>query len=151
MFNHRSDSAEGKINTLIGKGSVVEGTLRVDSSARVDGKVKGKLFVADNLTLGPNGELEAEVEAKKAIIGGKVRGNLKISERVELGSKAVVEGDIVTKSLSIEEGAIFDGQSLMKGGRISLRSKEERIGPGGIAEDKGGRKEGGGGGKGSAG
>ncbi len=147
MFNHKPDSAEGKINTLIGKGSVVEGTLRVESSARIDGKVKGKIFVTDNLTLGPNGVVEADVEVKRAIIGGKVKGNLKASEKVELGAKAVVEGDISTKSLIIEEGAIFDGQSLMKGGRGSLRPKEERVGPGGITENKEGRKEGRGGGR----
>ncbi len=147
MFNHKQDSGEGKINTLIGKGSVVEGTLRVESSVRIDGRVQGKIFVSDSLTLGPNGVIEADVEVKRAIIGGKVRGNLKASERVELGTKAVVEGDITTKSLIIEEGAIFDGQSLMKGGKISLRTKEERIGQGGIGEDKRGGKGGGGGDK----
>ncbi len=147
MFNHKPDSGGGKINTLIGKGSVVEGTLRVESSARVDGKIKGKVYVTDTLTLGPNGVLEADVEVKRAIIGGRVKGNLKASERVELGAKAVVEGDVITKSLIIEEGAVFDGQSLMKGGRVSLRPREEKVGPEGIARDKEGRREGKGAGK----
>lgn len=147
MFNHKSDSGEGKINTLIGKGSMVEGTLRVESSARVDGKVKGKVYVTDTLTLGPNGVVEADVEVKRAIIGGRMKGNLKASERVELGAKAVVEGDVITKSLIIEEGAVFEGQSLMKGGRVSLRPKEERVGSEGITGDKEGRSGGRGGNK----
>lgn len=102
------------MNTIIGKGSVIEGTLEVEGEIRIDGTVKGKISSTESLTIGNGGIVEADLNTKVAVIGGNVIGNVFALEKIELQSKAVVEGDITTKNLVVEEGAILHGKCSMK-------------------------------------
>ncbi len=114
-MSDRNMKNEGKLDTIIGRGTRVEGTIKVEGATRIDGYVSGKLESNDIVTIGPGGEVKAEVKAKTIIVGGKVEGNLEATEKIELQSKAELLGDLVSKSLLIEHGAIFHGQSNMKG------------------------------------
>jgi cytoskeletal protein CcmA (bactofilin family) len=105
---------EGRIETIIGKGTTVEGTINIDGATRIDGTVIGKLVANDAVTLGATGVVKAEIRAKTIIVGGKVEGNLIASDKVELQAKSELVGDITAKSLLIEHGAIFHGSSRMK-------------------------------------
>ena len=105
---------DGQMNTLIGKDSVITGTIDVKGPLRIDGKVKGQVNSSDTVTVGAGGELEAELNCKVATIAGKVSGNVVASERVELQAKAEISGDLKTKWLVIEQGAIFCGSCNMK-------------------------------------
>lgn len=102
------------MNTIIGKGSVIEGTLEVEGEIRIDGTVKGKISSTESLTIGNGGIVEADLNTKVAVIGGNVIGNVFALEKIELQSKAVVEGDITTKNLVVEEGAILHGKCNMR-------------------------------------
>lgn len=102
------------MNTLIGKDSVITGTIDVKGPLRIDGKVKGQINSTDTVTVGAGGELEAELNCKVATIAGRVSGNIIASEKVELQAKAEITGDLKTKSLVIEQGAIFCGSCNMK-------------------------------------
>ena len=113
-MKNKKDKGEEGLNTIIGKGSVIEGTLQVEGEIRVDGTVKGKISSAESLTVGNGGVVEADLNTKVAVIGGNVTGNVFASEKIELQSKAVVEGEITTKNLTVEEGAIFHGKCNMK-------------------------------------
>ena len=110
----------GVMNTIIGKDTVFTGTLEVQGGIRIDGTVKGKIICSDVVTVGPGGYIEADVESQSAVIAGKVLGNLNATEKVELQTKSDIEGDIKTKSLMVEQGAIFCGACLMKEGRNNL-------------------------------
>lgn len=104
---------EGKLGTIIGKGTKIEGTITVDGSTRIDGFVSGKLISNDVVTVGTNGEVNADVKANSIIVGGRVRGNLEASEKIEIHAKAELRGDLIAKSLLIEHGAVFHGSSNM--------------------------------------
>ncbi|MCD6169167.1 MAG: polymer-forming cytoskeletal protein [Candidatus Latescibacteria bacterium] len=99
----------GELNTIIGKGSSLEGTFSISSSLRVDGTIKGKLTVGDSLAVGKGGVIEADIKTKKATVAGKIIGTLEASERVVLESTSTLQGDLKTKLLIIEEGAVFTG------------------------------------------
>ncbi len=105
---------DGNMNTLIGKDSVITGTIDVKGPLRIDGKVKGQVNSSDTVTVGASGDVEAELNCKVATISGKVSGNVVASEKVELQAKAEISGDLKTKSLVIEQGAIFCGSCNMK-------------------------------------
>jgi cytoskeletal protein CcmA (bactofilin family) len=105
---------DGHMNTIIGKDSVITGTIDVKGPLRIDGRVKGQVHSSDTVTVGATGELEAEINCKVAAIAGKVIGNVIASEKVELQAKAEITGDLKTKSLVIEQGAIFCGSCHMK-------------------------------------
>ena len=110
-------SEGGVMNTIIGKDTVFTGTLEVKGGVRVDGTVKGKIICSDTLTIGAGGYVEADVESQLAVVAGKMVGNLVAKEKIELQTKSDVEGDIKTKSLVVEQGAIFCGGCHMKDGK----------------------------------
>ena len=102
------------MNTIIGKDSMVEGTIKVQGGVRIDGAVRGRISASESLAVGDSGMVEAELAVKTAVIGGKVFGNIFAQDKIELQSKAVVEGDVTTKNLVVEEGAVFHGRCNMK-------------------------------------
>jgi cytoskeletal protein CcmA (bactofilin family) len=110
-------SNERGLLTIIGAGTILEGTLVVPHSVRIDGILKGKLETSETLTVGSTGQIEAAVVAKSAIIGGSVRGNLSVEDRVELEANASLIGDLKTKDLVINEGATFHGNCSMDVGK----------------------------------
>ncbi|PKK83973.1 MAG: hypothetical protein CVT49_05985 [candidate division Zixibacteria bacterium HGW-Zixibacteria-1] len=115
-----SKNEGGVMNTIIGKDTVFTGTLEVKGAVRVDGTVKGKIICSDVVTVGSGGYVEADVDSQTAVIAGKVVGNLVASEKIELQAKSDIEGDIRTKSLVVEQGAVFCGSCHMKEGKSSL-------------------------------
>jgi cytoskeletal protein CcmA (bactofilin family) len=105
---------EGKMNTIIGKDSTITGTIDVKGPLRIDGIIKGQVNCEDTVTVGAGGELEAEINCKTAVLAGNVTGNVIASEKVELQAKAEISGDLKTRSLVIEQGAVFCGSCNMK-------------------------------------
>ena len=103
----------GELNTIVGKGTVVQGDLKVKNSLRIDGIVKGNVNTTDTVIVGKDGEVEGRVHAKHLLLGGKVKGNVFASGRVFLESSASVFGDIKAVRLVVDEGAIFDGKCTM--------------------------------------
>ena len=102
-------TGEGTMNTLVGSGTTLEGSLNVSSSIRVDGKIKGQITCSETMLVGKTGEVEASVRVKNATIGGKVVGDIVAEEVVVLEGKSTLVGDVTTKKLIIEEGALFNG------------------------------------------
>jgi len=115
-----SDAGEENMNTVIGKSSVITGTIDIKGPLLVEGQIKGKILCSDVVTIGVGGLVEAEIEANTAIIAGKMIGNINATEKIELQAKCELEGDIRTKSLVIEQGAIFCGGCHMKDGKPNL-------------------------------
>ena len=94
----------------IGKSVVIKGELSGSEDLYVDGQVEGSIALKNNsLTVGPNGQVKASVDAKGVVVQGKLEGNVMASDRVELRKSAVVTGDISTQRISIEEGAYLKG------------------------------------------
>ncbi len=101
---------EGAMNTIIGKGTRVEGNMKVSQSLRIDGSFKGSINASETLIVGSSGELtDVKVNVKNAIIGGKIKGNITASNKVTLESSSRLEGDLTAKLLVIEEGSLFKG------------------------------------------
>lgn len=119
---------EDKMSTIIGKDSVITGTIDIKGPLRVDGKIKGQVHCSDTVTVGIGGELEAEVNCRNASISGKVIGNIIATEKVELQAKAEIEGDLKTKSLVIEQGAVFSGSCHMKAQEMVANSYADAAG-----------------------
>ncbi|HEY4643820.1 MAG TPA: polymer-forming cytoskeletal protein [Bacteroidota bacterium] len=104
---------------IIGAGTVFEGKLKTQGSIRIDGKMTGEVSSAENVAIGPMGEIEGTVTAKNVTIGGKIRGTVTASEKLVFEGKAVVRADIRSSKLVIDEGAVFDGKCTMTDSRPS--------------------------------
>lgn len=98
------------VNTVVGKGSVLEGDFDVADGIRVDGVLRGRLKSAGILVVGVSGEVDAEpIQVKEAIIAGRVRGAIEATHLVKLEASAEMIGDIRAQVLIIEEGAVLHG------------------------------------------
>ncbi len=65
------------------------------------------------LVVGEHGDLEGEIWVESAVISGRVKGNINAKGNLELQPGARISGNINTPTLSVAEGAVFDGQCLM--------------------------------------
>ncbi|HEX9934905.1 MAG TPA: polymer-forming cytoskeletal protein, partial [bacterium] len=104
----------GELNSIIGKGTWIQGDMKVQNSIRVDGRVVGNVQATDTVVVGKEGEVEGNVQAKHVFLAGKVRGNIHVPGKIALETKSVVIGDIKASRLVIDEGALFNGKCIMK-------------------------------------
>lgn len=106
----RSDSLRSGEVATIGKSVVVKGELSGSEDLIVDGEVEGSITLrGQSLTVGPNGRVRANIEARNVIVHGRVDGNIHATEKVDLRKSASLSGDISTARISIEDGAFFKG------------------------------------------
>ena len=116
-----SSSDLRELNTIIGKGSVIDGKVKIKNSIRIDGKIKGEVSSTGTVTVGGEGEVEGKITAANAIIGGRVQGKMVIQSKIILEKKSVLIGDLKTQQLNIMEGAIFDGNCVMEDKKAPTR------------------------------
>lgn len=88
---------------------IITGSLQSEGEILVEGEIKGDVRCAQ-LIVGKDATLSGNVIAEEVIIRGKVKGTIR-ANRVTLQDTAVVESDIYHKSISIEQGACFEGSS----------------------------------------
>lgn len=106
------------IGSVLGAATRLEGTLHVDESVRIDGKLEGNLEQADGnsrwIIIGPGGEIHGDIRAQNISISGKVIGNIIASESIELIDGCEVRGNITHKSITVEPGASVHGQLIAR-------------------------------------
>ena len=94
----------------IGKSLVIKGEVSGSESLYIDGRVEGTISLPGNrLTVGPNGVVNANVNAREIVVIGKLRGNLVASDRVDIRNEGSLTGDVIAQRISIEDGAFFKG------------------------------------------
>ncbi len=100
--------------TIIAKGAEMNGSMDVEGNVRVDGTVHGDVKATEGVEVGKSGRIVGSViESKTAVIHGYVESHLIVSQHILLGGKSILVGDLKTKTLVIEEGAVFHGNSAM--------------------------------------
>ncbi len=112
---------EGKIDSVIGKGTAINGDINVNGSTKIDGTVKGNVSVKECLILGQDALIKGGIHCKSAIIGGRIEGNINVKELVEFQSGAKMLGDVVCRGLIVEEGVFFEGNC-----KMSQRTEEKQ-------------------------
>ncbi len=94
----------------IGQSIVFKGELTGDEDLEIDGQVEGTVNLKNHqLTIGPNGNLKAEVTAKNIVVIGRVTGNLVAAERIEIQATGIIDGDVRAPRLNVQEGAVLNG------------------------------------------
>ena len=109
----KSDGKQSDLNGFLDKGSHVEGNLRFQTTFRIDGKFTGKVHSDGDLVVGDGGEVEGDLVAGQVFISGTVRGTIRAGRRVQITPTGKVFAEIDTPSLSIEDGALFEGTCTM--------------------------------------
>jgi cytoskeletal protein CcmA (bactofilin family) len=114
MWEKRDEAApgghSGPAATQIGKSLKLAAEIRGGEDLYIDGEVVGSIELSGkNLTIGPNGRVEADVVAQSVTILGQLDGNVRASDSIELRKTGTFLGNMVTARIIIEEGAVFRG------------------------------------------
>ncbi|MBZ5639411.1 MAG: polymer-forming cytoskeletal protein [Acidobacteriia bacterium] len=94
----------------IGQSIQIKGELTGNEDLTIEGKVDGKIGLKDhNLTIGANGKITAEIQAKTVMVIGEVVGNITADDKVEVAATGSMRGDIVAPRVVLADGARFKG------------------------------------------
>ncbi len=110
----------------IGKSIVIKGDVSGSGNVYLDGELEGRFELLDGvLTIGPEGRIRANLQARSIVVQGRVDGNLYGLEHAELKKSATVVGDICTPRIAIEDGAFLEGNALVHPNTPRPQAKKE--------------------------
>jgi cytoskeletal protein CcmA (bactofilin family) len=102
-----------QIDTMIGKGTTIDGDLRFSGGLHVEGVIKGNL-AADGedatLILSEHGHIQGEVRVPSMVLNGMIDGDVFAGGKVELFEKARICGDVYYNLLEMAVGAEVNGK-----------------------------------------
>lgn len=106
-------SRVGEITAFIGTGSSLDGLLRFEGQARLDGEFSGEVRGEGNLLVGASAVVKADIHATNVTICGEVIGDVTATERIELKSPGKLKGNIMSPLVVMDEGVLFEGHCRM--------------------------------------
>ena len=121
MFSRKT----GKVDVILGENSRISGDVSSSGTVVVEGAVVGDLD-GEKVILGEKSFVQGNIRAVVISVAGRVEGDLSGKETVEIKSKARILGNIRTRSLSIMEGAVFNGTCDMEGGEEDAGNEKDR-------------------------
>ena len=113
MFGSRK--AKAPEPTVIGRGAVIEGTVRVFGPVQVDGQIEGSLLADGHVSVGPTGSIVGELVAEELAIGGRVEGQIQVRDHLYIAPGASARGQVRYGSLQVDRGGVLDGSTLIQG------------------------------------
>ena len=124
-----NETDNGTAVNLISQGTEITGDVKSSGDIRIDGVLNGNLITKGKVVIGPTGRIKGEVECKNSEVSGLIDGKITVSQLLNLKASSKINGTIITNKLSIEPGAVFTGNCVMKegenGGTATPRPREE--------------------------
>lgn len=104
----------------IGPSIFIKGDLTGDEDLVVEGRVDGKIDLKqNNLTIGTNGRVKADIYGRVVTVEGEVDGNVVAHEQAILRKSGAIRGNIAAPRVVLEDGSRFKGS-------IDMEAKEPR-------------------------
>jgi len=98
-----------KTSSILGPELEIHGDVKVSGSLLLYGKVFGNIHSNGSVRTADGSEVKGNISANEAIIGGKVDGDVDVNKKVTLGDSSKLTGNLKAATLTIEEGAKFEG------------------------------------------
>lgn len=122
------DAKSGEYVSVISEECQFQGTLDLQGSLRIDGRLEGNVDNAKYVTVSRSGSVKGDITAQGVVVLGNMSGNI-VADNVEILSEAKIHGNIRSKSILIEGGAKVSATIHVVGAEDEegLASKEEAI------------------------
>lgn len=123
MFWKKVDGKpQGRIDSLIGAGTRVEGNLCFSGGLRIDGEVHGDIEGAEGassstLVLSEQARIEGAVRVAHLVTNGTIVGMVTVVESIEMQPRARIIGDVEYALIEMHQGAVIDGKLIHRDGR----------------------------------
>ena len=109
-MSHPYDLGDKKKASILGPTLKFKGELTANEDLVIQGQVEGSIKHSSNLTIGEAGKLKADIQADHIAIEGEVRGDVTGDTSVVVMEGANVDGNIYSPSVTLREGATFNGK-----------------------------------------
>lgn len=109
----KSNEAETPSINLLGAGTTIKGDITTQGDFRIDGTLNGSIQSTGKIVVGHTGSVEGTIICQNADISGSVKAKVDVTELLVLKATAKLLGDIQVGKLSIEPGALFNGNCSM--------------------------------------
>ena len=114
MFGRKKQQEllRARINTLIGEGTTIEGTVHFKGGLHVVGNINGGVRSDDEdsvLIVSESALVTGDVKVSHLIINGQVDGDVYVNGKVELFDQARINGDVHYQLLELPVGAVVNG------------------------------------------
>jgi cytoskeletal protein CcmA (bactofilin family) len=120
-----SSSPRTSRGAALGRSLHFEGRLTGDEDLLVEGRFAGEISIPGHqVTIGPEGRVEAEVKATAIVVEGEVHGNLTADQQVVVRASGKVHGDIRAPRVALDQGCRFKGTIDMEPGRKDAAARE---------------------------
>ena len=93
----------------ISAGTVIKGEILSPGDIRIDGTFEGKLQSKGRVVVGETAVIKGDIFCDNIDLWGKVEGNLYVKDTLALKEGCTVNGNLHIKRLSVELGAVFNG------------------------------------------
>ena len=114
-MSHPYDMGEKKKASILGPTLKFKGELTANEDLVIQGQIEGSIKHSSNLTIGDEGKIKANIEAEHVSIEGEVQGDIGGETSVVVKESANVEGNIYSPTVTLREGATFNGKIDMSG------------------------------------
>jgi cytoskeletal protein CcmA (bactofilin family) len=95
--------------STIGPGILLKGELRGNGVIVFHGRFEGDIVLDGSLHVGPEGRVDANIEATSIVVAGRVRGNLSAGTKVEILPTGSLTGTVKSGSFAAADGATVKG------------------------------------------
>lgn len=114
----------------IGPSIFIKGDLTGEEDLVVEGRVEGKVDLKqNNVTVGKNGRVKADIFGRVVIIEGEVDGNVFAREQAILRQSGAIRGNITAPRVILEDGSRFKGS-------IDMEPPKENAGGGSYSKQQ---------------
>jgi len=109
-FSDKIEESLSKNKSVIGKNIKFRGELIGTEDLHIEGKIEGTVLMeGQNLSIGKEGEINANVHAQTIIINGKLTGDVLAEDIIEIRSSAIVKGNLIAPRIQLDDGGKFRG------------------------------------------
>ena len=91
-----------------------KGELKAQEDIKIEGRIEGTIHHQQRIVVGQKGEVVASVNAAQIDVDGKVVGDMSAKKSIKVNQSAIVRGNLRAPSVSITEGANFNGGVTME-------------------------------------
>jgi cytoskeletal protein CcmA (bactofilin family) len=97
--------------SIVSKGISIHGQVTGTEDLQINGELHGSVKLAGGrVTIGTEGNVAGDIEAREIIVRGELKGNLRAVDRILVGPTGRWHGDSVSPRLAIEDGAVVSGK-----------------------------------------
>jgi cytoskeletal protein CcmA (bactofilin family) len=102
-----------KETTYLGKNLKITGNVSGEGNLIILGSFEGEFNVRGQVKVAQGAEIKGNIKATAVSINGNIEGNFSADKKILLDTTATMKGRLVTPKISIQDGAVFDGELFM--------------------------------------